>query len=75
MPTDSASQAHSVGEFCNLYGIGRTRAYAEIASGRLKARKVGARTIITAEDARAWLAALPELEPCLTEPPAQPAAA
>jgi hypothetical protein len=39
--------------------IGRTLIYAEIASGRLKARKVGRRTVILNTDLLAWLKALP----------------
>ena len=41
--------------------IGRTKAYQEIAAGRLRAVKVGRRTLITHDAAEAWLAALPEL--------------
>lgn len=39
--------------------VGRTKIYDEIKHGRLKARKIGRRTLILAEDARAWLAAAP----------------
>lgn len=51
--------AFSVSEFCRCYAIGRTSAYAEIASGRLRTRKVGRRTLILREDAENWAAALP----------------
>jgi excisionase family DNA binding protein len=54
-------RAFSVGVFCRRYGIGRTNAYQEIAARRLRAVKVGRRTLITQDAAEAWLAALPEL--------------
>jgi excisionase family DNA binding protein len=53
-------RAFSISEFCVRYGIGRTNAYQEIATGRLRAVKVGRRTLITHDAAEAWLAALPE---------------
>ena len=53
--------AYSPDEFADSTGLGRTTVYAEIKAMRLKARKVGTRTVITAEDARAYLASLPEL--------------
>lgn len=48
-----------VREFCQDYGIGLTKFYAEIRAGRLKARKVGRKTLVADEDAEAWAAALP----------------
>jgi len=62
---DSAThsrRAFSVTEFCRGYDMGRTKTYQEIAAGRLRAVKVGRRTLITRDDAEAWLAALPELK-------------
>jgi excisionase family DNA binding protein len=55
-------RAFPITEFCRLYGIGRTTAYAEIAAGRLRAVKVGHRTLVTNDAAEAWLASLPELK-------------
>jgi excisionase family DNA binding protein len=37
------------------YGLSRTTVYAEIKRGHLKVTKVGARTLITEEQERAWL--------------------
>ena len=54
-------RAFPIREFCLRYGIGRTHAYQEIAAGRLRAVKVGRRTLITHDAAEAWLAGLPEL--------------
>jgi excisionase family DNA binding protein len=53
-------RAFPIREFCVRYGIGRTHAYQQIAAGRLRAVKVGRRTLITNDAAEAWLAALPE---------------
>jgi len=53
-------RAMSIGVFCETYGIGRTKTYEEIKSGRLRVRKVGRRTIVTADDAEEWLSTLPE---------------
>lgn len=60
METDS-SQAMTIVQFCNWAGIARSTVYKEIASGRLKARKIGSKTIIARDDADAWFQALPML--------------
>jgi hypothetical protein len=49
----------SIAEFCHRYGPGRTKAYEELKSGRLRGRKIGKRTIITEDDAEDWLVRLP----------------
>lgn len=54
--------AYGIEDFAAAAGLGRTTVYEEIASGRLKARKVGKRTLILVEDARAFLSGLPELQ-------------
>jgi hypothetical protein len=53
--------AMSVRSFCESVSIGRTRFYQEVKAGRLRVRKVGRRTIVTAADADAWLSNLPAL--------------
>jgi Helix-turn-helix domain len=55
-------RAMSLAEFCERYGIGRTKAYEELNSGRLCGRKSGRRTIITEDDAEDWLRNLPAME-------------
>jgi hypothetical protein len=55
----SVQQAYSIDRFAMLFDIGRSKVYEEIRAGRLKTKKAGARTLITHEDALAWLAALP----------------
>ncbi len=52
-------QAYTINDFCRCYGIGRTKTYAEIAAGRLPARKLGKRTLILKSDADRWLTTLP----------------
>lgn len=54
-------RAFPISEFCRRYGICRTKAYDEIGSGRLRAVKVGRRTLISHDAAESWLAALPQL--------------
>lgn len=54
------SGAFTVEEFLAWARIGRTRAYDEIAAGRLKIKKFGRKTLIARSDAEAWLNALPE---------------
>jgi excisionase family DNA binding protein len=54
-------RAMSIDQFRTRYGVGRTTTYEEIKSGRLRARKCGKRTIITEDDAEAWLQRLPTL--------------
>jgi hypothetical protein len=51
--------AMSVISFSENYGIGRTKAYEELNSGRLRGRKIGTRTLISEADAEAWFQCLP----------------
>jgi hypothetical protein len=64
----ASQRAMSISGFCEIYDIGRTKAYEEINAGRLKARKAGRRTIIAADDAEDWLSRLPVLQEALNEP-------
>lgn len=54
----STKAAMTVKDFCHDYGIGRTKVFEELATGRLKKRKLGRRTVILRSDAEAWLAGL-----------------
>jgi len=58
----SRQRAISIDEFCERYGLGRTKAYEELKSGRLRGRKIGKRTIIAEDDAEEWLLHLPVIE-------------
>jgi hypothetical protein len=53
--------AYTVEAFAAAHGISRSQTFKEIASGRLPARKVGSRTIITSEDAAKWRRSLPRV--------------
>jgi hypothetical protein len=53
-------KSYSLNEFARQNAIGLTTVRGEIKAGRLVARKVGRRTIITAEDAKAWQERLPK---------------
>jgi excisionase family DNA binding protein len=47
--------AFSIEEFCSSYSVGKTTAYEEINAGRLRAVKVGRRTLIPEQSAAQWL--------------------
>ena len=49
----------SVSEFLHLANIGCTKFYQEVAFGRLRLRKVGTKSVITASDAMTWVESLP----------------
>lgn len=69
---DAPSQlAYTISDVEKRACIGRTLIYSEIASGRLKARKVGRRTVILDGDLLAWLKALPALRPATDAPVAR----
>jgi hypothetical protein len=55
----SPKRGYSIEEFGKLYGICRSLVYIEIREGRLRARKVGRRTVIALEDAEDWFSKLP----------------
>ena len=46
--------AYTADGFCAEFGIGKSKFYEEIRAGRLKAYKVGDRTMIAGEDGLAW---------------------
>jgi hypothetical protein len=58
----------SLGEFARQHDIGLTTVRGEIKAGRLAARKIGRRTIIAAEDAKAWQDQLPKVQPRVRAP-------
>jgi hypothetical protein len=56
-------KSYSLNEFARHNAIGLTTVRGEIQAGRLVARKIGRRTIIAAEDAKAWQEQLPKVQP------------
>jgi hypothetical protein len=58
-PVLEVPRAFSIEVFCQRFGIGRTSVYQEIKLGRLRARKIGRRTVILEDDAKDWLRRLP----------------
>jgi excisionase family DNA binding protein len=62
MTSDSA-RAFDIRSFCEVYGVGRTKAYQEIGAGKLRACKIGRKTLIRREDAEAWLQGLIDCMP------------
>jgi excisionase family DNA binding protein len=58
----SRREAFAVSEFCARYGICRETFYQEVRRGRLRARKLGAKTVVLRADADAWVATMPPLE-------------
>ena len=55
--------AYNVQTLRRASGLGRSTIHEDIASGRLKARKLGAKLVILHEDAKAWLDSLPTRQP------------
>jgi excisionase family DNA binding protein len=53
--------AYTIQEAARAAAIGVTKLRTEIRAGRLRARKVGRRTIITHEDLEFWAAGLPKV--------------
>ena len=56
-------QSYSLDDFARLNDIALTTVRGEIRAGRLVARKIGRRTIITPEDANDWRNRLPKVQP------------
>ena len=55
------TSALTVKEFCDAYRLCREKAYQEVRARRLRAVKLGRKTLILRADAEVWAAALPEL--------------
>lgn len=56
--------AYSVDELAEASGFSRQKLYADIAVGRIPARRLDKRIVVLADDARAWLAGLPSAATC-----------
>lgn len=55
--------AYSVSQFLSDFAIGRTRFYELVGQGAIRVRKNGNKTIVTGDDAQAFLDSLPVVEP------------
>ena len=54
---------YTVQQFVTDFGMSRARFYELVAEGKIKARKNGARTVVLAADAQAFVEALPAFQP------------
>lgn len=59
---EETRRAWTLAEFCKNYRLGINTAYEAIRDGRLIARKLGHRTIITIEDGERFIGTLPQLK-------------
>jgi excisionase family DNA binding protein len=55
----SSALAYSIEEACAITSTGRTALYDAIKKGQLRAIKRGRRTLVLADDLRAWIDRLP----------------
>ena len=54
---------YSVSQFLTDFAMGRTRFYELVGQGAIRIRKNGNKTIVTGDDAKAFLDSLPVVDP------------
>jgi excisionase family DNA binding protein len=62
---DSSRLAYRIDDLAEALGVSRTKLYSEIAAGKLRAVKLGSRTLITTRDANDYLSRLPDIRAAL----------
>jgi hypothetical protein len=62
MTAEQQQVLYSLEDFAELHSIGLRTVFSEISAGRLAARKIGRRTVITLEDAKTWVDRLPKMQ-------------
>ena len=60
-PPLPSPEVFSIPEFCAWARVSRTTAFKEVAAGRLKARRIGRKSLVTLDAARAWVNSLPAM--------------
>lgn len=56
----AGAQVLTVAEMCATYRISKNRVFDEMKAGRLPAKRLGGRVLISREDAAAWWNGLPD---------------
>lgn len=73
LPTDENGEilmmkpVYTVQQFGAAFGVSRARFYQLVAEGKIKARKNGARTVVLAADAQAFVDGLPAFQPKMAD--------
>ena len=62
MPNQVEPEGYTVKQFCDAIPMSHTKFYAELAAGRLHAKKLGRRTIVTREEKHRYIEALPDYQ-------------
>lgn len=62
MTSPKAPRAYSINQTLSIIGCGRTHLYQELNAGRLKARKLGSKTVILEQDLNDYLDGLPRFQ-------------
>jgi len=62
MESNKSPRVYSVKDFLREFSISRAKFYEEIKRGKIRARKIGRKTVVAREDAEAWLSASPVLD-------------